>query len=138
MTIRECEYKLERLKTDLNYYLDRKSRLFELTQPRSKSFDRINIHGGERQDKMVEYLSKTEKIDYKIDCINKEIKIFEKWLINTKNIILKYYPEEYAKVIRLRESGKSWEVIAKLSNYSIRQSKRIYHDFKEEKTSIDY
>lgn len=138
MTIRECEYKLERLKTDLEYYNNKKMRLFELTQPRSKSFDRINIHGGERQDKMVEYLSRMEKVDYKIESISKEIEIFEKWLVDTKNIILKYYPEEYAKVIRLRESGKSWELIAKLSNYSIRQSKRIYRDFKEEKTSINY
>ena len=138
MTIRECEYKLERLKTDLEYYISKKERLFELTQPRSKTFDRIMIQGGERQDKMAEYLSRVEKIDYKIDNIKKEINIFEKWLVETKNIILKYYPEEYAKVIRLRESGKSWELIAKLSNYSIRQSKRIYRNFKEEKTSINY
>lgn len=138
MTIRECEYKLERLKADLDYYINKKNRFFELTQPRSKSFDKISIQGGERQDKMVEYLSRIEKIDYKIDNIRKEISIFEKWLVDTKNIILKYYPEEYAKVIRLRESGKSWELIAKLSNYSIRQSKRIYKNFKEEKTSIDY
>ena len=138
MTIRECEYRLERLKADLEYYSNKKSRLFELTQPRSKSFDGISIQGGERQDKMVEYLSSIEKIDYKIERISKEIEILEKWLVDTKNIILKYYPEEYAKVIRLRESGKSWELIAQISNYSIRQSKRIYYDFKEEKTSIDY
>ncbi|MBQ2350400.1 MAG: hypothetical protein II393_03975 [Cytophagales bacterium] len=138
MTIRECEYKLERLKADLEYYSSKKNRLFELTQPRSKTFDRISVQGGKREDKLVDIFSKIEKIDYKIDNIKKEITIFEKWLVETKNIILKYYPEEYAKVIRLRESGKSWEIIAKLSHYSIRQSKRIYHEFKEKKTSIDY
>jgi aspartokinase len=128
LTVKEIKYKIKELEDDLNLYLTLKKINFEKTQPQSVKYQDIVISGGNKIfDKFTHYLIKDEDYDTTIYATTEAILAWEQRLVEKiKNIS---ESEDKILITYLRDDEEySWERIARETNYSERQARRIYNE----------
>ena len=128
LTITQARNEIKKLEDRLELYLTKKKINFERTQPSSPKLRDI-IPGKSNSpdvfDKFTHYVIKDEELDQTIYLIQEEINAYEKYIINEMKRISESSKEE--KIIYYRdEENKSWEEIAKIVHYSVRQCQRKY------------
>ena len=128
LTVKEIKYKIKELEDDLNLYLTLKKINYEKTQPQSVKYQDIVISGGNKIfDKFTHYVIKDEDYDTTIYAITEAILAWEQRLVEKiKNIS---ESEDKILITYLRDDEEySWERIARETNYSERQARRIYNE----------
>ena len=128
LTVKEIKYKIKELEDDLNLYLTLKKINYEKTQPQSVRYQDIVISGGNKIfDKFTHYVIKDEDYDTTIYAITEAILVWEQRLVEKiKNIS---ESEDKILITYLRDDEEySWERIARETNYSERQARRIYNE----------
>ena len=128
MTINQAKTERQKLINELDLYLEQKEINFIRTQPKSPIMKDViegKSDGFRISDKFTHYIIKDEKFDEKIFTLQKEINALEKYIINEMERINKaggdYLIRYYRDVERF-----SWEKIARLTHYSIRQCHNLY------------
>lgn len=128
MTINQAKTERQKLINELELYLEQKEINFIKTQPKSPIMKDViegKSDGFRISDKFTHYIIKDEKFDEKIFTLQKEINALEKYIINEMERINKaggdYLIRYYRDVERF-----SWEKIARLTHYSIRQCHNLY------------
>ena len=144
LTIRTATSRIEQLQNNLDYWLSQKELNYNKTQPSSKPLTGINVSGGQRVDKYLEYVIKDEAIDNKIDLIVDQMKLYESF-IEKELARLNKYGEVETQVIYYREMpyydktikkyrSLTWEEIANKVHYSEATCRRIYRKYKKTRT----
>lgn len=126
--IKGAKIRRQQLINELELYLEQKEINFIKSQPKSPIMRDIiegKSTGFSISDKLTHYLIKDEQLDTKIFTLQKEINALEKYIIKEMerinqaggNYLVKYYRdvEHY-----------SWNKIARLTNYSLRQCHYLY------------
>ena len=128
MTINQAKIERQKLINELELYLEQKEINFIKTQPKSPIMKDViegKSDGFKISDKFTHYIIKDEKFDNKIFTLQKEINALEKFIISEMERINKaggdYLIRYYRDVERF-----SWEKIARLTHYSIRQCHNLY------------
>lgn len=129
LTISKAKIIREQLINELDLYLEQKEINFIKMQPESPIMRDI-IEGKSDSfkisDKFTHYLIKDEKLDEKIFALQREINAYEKFIIKEMerinnaggSYLIRYY----------RDVEKfSWNKIAKLTHYSLRQCHYLYN-----------
>jgi len=128
LTISQAKNEIKKLEDRLELYLTKKKINFERTQPSSPKLKDIipgKSNSMEHFDKFTHYVIKDEELDKTIYLIQEEINAYEKYIINEMRRIAESSKEE--KIIYYRdEEHKSWEEIARIVHYSVRQCQRKY------------
>lgn len=133
MDLREAKKLLKRFENQLEYWKNEKEIAFNMTQPKATTFDTERVVGGTPSNQNDTYLIKLEKIDRKINVLQKRIKNLMLYIENEMKIIGEYEPIE-AKIIMLREEKHlKWYHIAEATGYSERQAQRIYDKYLDRK-----
>ena len=127
LTVKEIKYKIKELEDDLNLYLTLKKINFEKTQPQSVKYQDIVISGGNKIfDKFTHYVIKDEDYDATIYAKTEAILAWEQRLVEKIKSISE--SEDKILITYLRDDEEySWERIARETNYSERQARRIYN-----------
>lgn len=134
MTIREANIKVKQLDNDIDS-LERKKELeFIKTQPGAVKTDREIVDGIQVVDKNFNYVVKADEITRELNIKLKEKENLEHWIERELRIIGEYEPLK-AKIIQLRESGKTYDEIAEATGYCRRQVIRIYKRYSEQRLS---
>ena len=128
LTISKAKIIREQLINELDLYLEQKEINFIKMQPESPIMRDI-IEGKSDSfkisDKFTHYVIKDERLDEKIFALQREINALEKFIIKEMERINKaggsYLIRYYRDVERF-----SWNKIAKLTHYSLRQCHRLY------------
>jgi len=128
MTINQAKAERQKLINELELYLEQKEINFIRTQPKSPIMKDViegKSDGFRISDKYTHYIIKDEKFDEKIFTLQKEINALEKYIINEMERINKEGGDYLIRYYRDVEKF-SWEKIARLTHYSIRQCHRLY------------
>lgn len=129
MTINQAKTERQKLVNELELYLEQKEINFIKTQPKSPIMKEViegKSDGFRISDKFTHYIIKDEKFDEKIFTLQKEINALEKYIINEMERINKAGGDYLIRYYRDVEKF-SWEQIARLTHYSIRQCHRLYN-----------
>lgn len=126
MTINEARANLEKLESDLEYYLNEK----EIIKPLPKASDITleKVQGGTRSDKMINYVMTLEEknIDNIINSLQDRIQNLNEWIERELKILGKYEPLKREIVVLKEESKLTYYQISQRVGYSERQVRRIY------------
>lgn len=134
MTIREANIKVKQLDNDIDS-LERKKELeFLRTQPGAVKTDKEIVDGIQVVDKNFNYVVKKDEITRELNIKLKEKENLEHWIERELRIIGEYEPLK-AKIIQLRENGKTYDEIAEATGYCRRQVIRIYKQYSEQRLS---
>lgn len=128
MTINQAKTERQKLINELELYLEQKEINFIKTQPKSPIMKDVvegKSDGFKISDKYTHYIIKDEKFDEKIFTLQKEINALEKYIINEMERINKAGGDYLIRYYRDVEKF-SWEKIARLTHYSIRQCHNLY------------
>lgn len=128
MTINQAKTERQKLINELELYLEQKEINFIKTQPKSPIMKDViegKSDGFRISDKYTHYIIKDEKFDEKIFTLQKEINALEKYIINEMERINKAGGDYLIRYYRDVEKF-SWEKIARLTHYSIRQCHNLY------------
>ena len=128
MTINQAKTERQKLINELELYLEQKEINFIKTQPKSPIMRDViegKSDGFRISDKYTHYIIKDEKFDEKIFTLQKEINALEKYIINEMERINKAGGDYLIRYYRDVEKF-SWEKIARLTHYSIRQCHNLY------------
>lgn len=127
LTIKELKYKIKELEDEIDMYLTLKKIDFVKTQPGAMSYKDVIVQGGQPYDKFTHYTIKSEKYDKKIIELTDTLLTYQKRLNNKIANISN--SDSKAFITYLREEEKlRWDEISRITNYSLRQAKRIYSD----------
>lgn len=129
MTINQAKTERQKLVNELELYLEQKEINFIKTQPKSPIMKEViegKSDGFRISDKFTHYIIKDEKFDEKIFTLQKEINALEKYIISEMERINKAGGDYLIRYYRDVEKF-SWEKIARLTHYSIRQCHRLYN-----------
>lgn len=129
MTINQAKTERQKLVNELELYLEQKEINFIKTQPKSPIIKEViegKSDGFRISDKFTHYIIKDEKFDEKIFTLQKEINALEKYIISEMERINKAGGDYLIRYYRDVEKF-SWEKIARLTHYSIRQCHRLYN-----------
>lgn len=129
MTISQAKTERQKLVNELELYLEQKEINFIKTQPKSPIMKEViegKSDGFRISDKFTHYIIKDEKFDEKIFTLQKEINALEKYIISEMERINKAGGDYLIRYYRDVEKF-SWEKIARLTHYSIRQCHRLYN-----------
>lgn len=134
MTIKEANIKVKQLDNDIES-LERKKELeFLRTQPGAVKTDKEIVDGIQVVDKNFNYVVKKDEITRELNIKLKEKEDLEHWIERELRIIGEYEPLK-AKIIQLRENGKTYDEIAEATGYCRRQVIRIYKQYSEQRLS---
>lgn len=139
LTLREANYQVECWENDLKRWLDEKEQLECLVDIKSINYDKIIVDGGTTEDTMLTYqvLKDIKQLDFNIQRIQDKIKFNVDWIDRQLNILEKYDKVEqlivYYKEVDPKANNYTWQDIASLVHYSIRQCKRIYSRYKNKR-----
>lgn len=128
MTINQAKTERQKLVNELELYLEQKEINFIRTQPKSPIMKDViegKSDGFRISDKFTHYIIKDNSFDEKIFTLQKEINALEKYIINEMERINKAGGDYLIKYYRDVEKF-SWEKIARLTHYSIRQCHNLY------------
>ena len=134
MTIREANIKIKQIDNDIEAYETKKALEFAKTQPGAVKTDKEVVDGIQIVDKNINYVIQAEKIDRTLCLLTDEKENLEKWIERELRIIGEYEPVK-AKIIELRENGKTYDEIAEATGYCRRQVIRIYKQYSEQRLS---
>lgn len=134
MTIREANIKIKQLDNDIEAYETKKALEFAKTQPGAVKTDKEVVDGIQIVDKNINYVIQAEKIDRTLCFLTDEKENLEKWIERELRIIGEYEPLK-AKIIELRENGKTYDEIAEATGYCRRQVIRIYKQYSGQRLS---
>lgn len=138
LTIKDANNKIEKIDNQLEYYLNKKERAFDKTQPKPTDI-RENIHGTSRVDANFEYVTICEELDPIIDqlqnekqellnFVEKELQRLGKYREIEQLII--YFKEQY---IPKDKQEITWRFISKKVHASESTCKRIYKKYKKQR-----
>lgn len=128
MTINQAKIERQKLINELELYLEQKEINFIKTQPKSPIMKDViegKSDGFRISDNFTHYIIKDEKFDDKIFTLQKEINALEKFIISEMERINKAGGDYLIRYYRDVEKF-SWEKIARLTHYSIRQCHNLY------------
>lgn len=128
MTINQAKTERQKLINELELYLEQKEINFIRTQPKSPIIKDViegKSDGFRISDKFTHYIIKDEKFDNKIFTLQKEINALEKFIISEMERINKAGGDYLIRYYRDVEKF-SWEKIARLTHYSVRQCHNLY------------
>ncbi len=128
ISIQEIKSRIEELNNKLEFFLNKKEQVFELTQPKAKELKAIMVEGGSRTNLFDKYVMVDEELDPIIDFLQEEINLCELYLKKELERINKY-DEWEQKVILMRQEGQTWLYIACNTPFSIRTCQRIYRKY---------
>ena len=139
LTIKEANNKIEKLENQLEYYLGKKERAFNRTQPKAIAIT-DDIKGTKRIDSNLEYAAVCEEVDPLIDSIQdekkalldfieKELKRINKYNDLEQKII--YYKEQY---VPKGSEVVTWYFISRKVFASESTCRRIYKKYKRQRT----
>lgn len=134
MTIREANIKIKQIDNDIEAYETKKALEFAKTQPGAVKTDKEVVDGIQIVDKNINYVIQAEKIDKTLCLLTQEKENLEKWVERELKIIGEYEPLK-AKIIKLKEMGKTYDEIAEATGYCRRQVIRIYRQYSEQRLS---
>ena len=104
------------------------------TQPGATKTDKEVVDGVQMVDKNFNYVVKSDEITRELNIKITEKENLEHWVERELRIIGEYEPLK-AKIIKLRESGKTYDEIAEATGYCRRQVIRIYKQYSEQRLS---
>ena len=128
MTINQAKTERQKLINELELYLEQKEINFIRTQPKSPIMKDViegKSDGFRISDKFTHYIIKDEKFDEKIFTLQKEINALEKYIISEMERINRAGPDYLIQYYRDVEKY-SWQKIANLTHYSLRQCHNKY------------
>lgn len=128
MTINQAKIEREKLINELDLYLEQKEINFIKTQPKSPIIRDViegKSDGFKISDKFTHYIIKDEKFDNKIFTLQKEINALEKYIISEMERINNAGGDYLIRYYRDVEHF-SWNKIARLTHYSLRQCHNLY------------
>ena len=128
MDLGEAKSLLKRFKNQLEYWENEKEIAFNETQPKATNLEEERVQGGVPSNKNITYMVRIEKIDKKIDVLQRRINNLKSYIDKEIEIINSYDPIQ-AKIIILRDKNHyKWEIVSRLTGYSISQAKRKYYE----------
>ncbi len=128
LTISKAKIERDKLVNELELYLEQKEINFIRTQPKSPIMKDViegKSDGFRISDKFTHYIIKDEKFDEKIFTLQKEINAYEKYIISEMERINKAGGDYLIRYYRDIEKY-SWNKIARLTHYSLRQCHNLY------------
>lgn len=128
MTINQAKIERQKLINELELYLEQKEINFIRTQPKSPIMRDViegKSDGFKISDKFTHYIIKDEKFDEKIFTLQKEINALERYIISEMERINKAGGDYLIRYYRDVEHF-SWNKIARLTHYSLRQCHNLY------------
>ncbi len=135
MTLKEANKELEQLENDYEYYLREKEQLLSLVLPKSTDIRTERVDGGNRSDKLLEYVEKEDekKINDTLDYIHAKIVNLNNWIENELKILGKYDEIEQLIVYykEIEKKNHTWVEISQKVHYSVTQCRRIYRKYKK-------
>lgn len=134
MTIKEANIKIKQLDNDIDHLIEKKELEFMKTQPGATKTDKEVVDGVQMVDKNFNYVVKSDEITRELNIKITEKENLEHWVERELRIIGEYEPLK-AKIIKLRESGKTYDEIAEATGYCRRQVIRIYKQYSEQRLS---
>lgn len=138
LTIKDANCKIKQIDNQLEYYLNKKERAFNRTQPKPADI-KDNIHGTSKTDANLEYVLICEEIDPIItelqddkkallDFVDKELQRINKYRDLEQQVI--YYKEQY---IPKGDEEVTWYFISKKVYASESTCRRIYKRYKNQR-----
>ena len=127
LTIKELKYKIKELEDEIDMYLTLKKIDFVKTQPGAMSYKDVIVQGGQPYDKFTHNTIKSEKYDKKIIELTDTLLTYQKRLNNKIANISNSDSKTFITYLREEEKLR-WDEISRITNYSLRQAKRIYSD----------
>lgn len=135
LTIKEANKEIERIDNQLDYYLNKKEKAFNRTQPKATNIT-DDVHGTSKIDSNLEYAMICEQVDpiidrlqedkqLLLDFVDKELKRLGKYRELEQLII--YYKEQY---IPKPNENVTWYFISKRVYASEATCKRLYRRYK--------
>lgn len=133
-TIKDINNQILFLENRLEYYLDKKAKAFDLTQPKAVVYDKETTEGGlKRENKFECYVISNEELDPIIDFIQNEICRLVKF-VNKELLRIEKYEPLKKQIIELREIDKlKWQDISRITDYCESQCRNIYRDYKKKR-----
>lgn len=135
LSIREAVNEKEKLENQVQLYLDKKELNFYNTQPKGSDYNKILVESSITLfDRFLKYVEKSFEYDEKLFSLMASVNAYNEYIINELKRISQIEPYK-TKIYRLREDKKyiettgrkrTWEEIARITNYSERQVRRIY------------
>ena len=133
LTIGQAKNEKRKLENELELYLEKKKINFERMQPSSPKLKDIIAGKSNSQviiDKFTHYVIKDEDLDKTIYSLQEEINAYERYIISEMKRISQTSANE--KIVYYRDEEKrSWNEIARLTHYSLRQCHNLYNQAKK-------
>jgi hypothetical protein len=126
LTIREAKNELRKAENELDLYLTKKEINYLKTQPSAVKYKDIVASSHNIFDKFTHYVIKDEEVDLKIYGLQETINSYQKYIISEMKRISDNGGSELITFLR-DEMKMKWEEIAKYTNYSERQVRRLYN-----------
>ena len=143
MTLREANYKVEKLSNEIELLLREKESLELMVEPQAVDTTKITVDGGKRVDKLPIYVYEKElkDIDNKLQIKQEQRKNYMDW-IDRELKILKKYDQVEQLIIYYKEIDThkyTWLQISMMVgiHYSVPQCKRIYRRYREKRYTDD-
>ena len=127
LTIKELKYKIKELEDEIDMYLTLKKIDFVKTQPGAMTYKEVIVLGGQPYDKFTHYTIKSEKYDKKIIELTDTLLTYQRRLNNKIANISNSDSKTFITYLREEEKLR-WDEISRITNYSLRQAKRIYSE----------
>ena len=126
LTVKEIKYQIKELEKDLELYLTLKKINYQKTQPKAVTYKEVvTSNGSNHFDRFAHYVIKDEDYDEKIYATTESLLAWQKRLVDKMKSISE--SDDKIFITHLRDNEKySWEKIARETNYSERQARRIY------------
>lgn len=128
MDIIQAKNEVDKLKGELEFYLDQKKINFIKAQPGSPIMHDIisgKSDGKAMFDKFAHYVIKDEELDTQIYALQESINAYENYIIKEMKRIANFGGSELVRYYRDVEK-KRWDEISRLTNYSLRQCHNLY------------
>ena len=133
MTIRDIDNEIKRLENQRDYYVDKKQKAVDKTQPQAVNYDKVNVNGGKREDKFISYLIECEDYDCFIDNIQDEIFRLTRFVDKELKRIGEYDPLMQDIIKAKEQLSLTWENVSLSVGYSVSQCRRIYKKYKNQR-----
>ena len=141
MTLKEARKRIEQLDNDIDFQINEYERIFGKTQPQSIDTSKVNVKGGTRVERFLQFVQEDEEKGISKILIDKqeEKQNLEKWVETELKILGKYhdlvkqvvyYKEDY---IPSKYEEVTWYFISRKVHASESTCKRPYRKWKNKR-----